>query len=770
MRTRIIQDDPNEPTGGGLKPPGSGRTGHQRPKGLAARMGHWSASHWKTAVFGWLAFVVASVFLSIQFGTTYIDQNDANVGESRTADRIIDEAGFTVDASGETIEEQTEMVLLQSKTLTVKDPAFKAAIADTVKTLEAFPKVRKLQSPLDAGHADLVSKDGHSALVQFTPNGTYEDVVLYIDTIVAAIDKAETRHPGFSMESLGASTDKALDAEIQSGLAKAGLVSIPLTIIILLFVTGSLVAALIPLLLGITAVVATTGLLALSSHGIAASEQIMEVVLLVGLAVGVDYALFYMRRERQERAAGRSEHAALAAAAATSGRAVLVSGITVLIAMAGMFLSGDKTFMSFSVGTMIVVAVAMLGSLTVLPAVLGKLGDRVQKGRIPFLGRRRETRDSRFWGAILDRVLRRPLVAAVAAGAVLVALALPTLQLHTTQTGIEGIQIEAVKPYERLMDAFPGTPDPAVVAIKAEDVKSPAVRDAVAELTRNALASGEIKPPIDVETSRDGTVTRVELPLAGSGIDDASNEALATLRNDLLPETLGELDGVEYAVTGQTANSQDFNKSQTSSAPKVFGFVLLFAFGLLLVSFRSIVIAVKAIVLNLLSVAAAYGVLVAVFQWGWGEGLLGFQSNGGIANWLPMFMFVILFGLSMDYHVFILSRIREGYDRGLSTNDAISHGIKSTAGVVTSAAVVMVGVFMVFATLPLVDLKEMGVGLAVAVLIDATIVRAVLLPASMKLLGNANWYLPSWLGWLPRLEHEPSAEPIDAKPALEPAA
>ena len=425
------------------------------------------------------------------------------------------------------------------------------------------------------------------------------------------------------MESLGASTDKALDAEIQSGLAKAGLISIPLTIIILLFVTGSLVAALIPLLLGITAVVATTGLLALSSGGIAASENIMEVVLLVGLAVGVDYALFYMRRERQERAAGRSENAALAAAAATSGRAVLVSGITVLIAMAGMFLSGDKTFMSFSVGTMIVVAVAMIGSLTVLPAVLGKLGDRVQKGRIPFLGRRRETRDSRFWGAILDRVLRRPVVAAVAAGAVLVALALPTLQLHTTQTGIEGIQIEAVKPYERLMDAFPGTPDPAVVAIKADDVKTPAVRDAVAELTRNALASGEIKPPIDVESSRDGTVSRVELPLAGNGIDDASNEALATLRNDLLPATLGELDGVEYAVTGQTANSQDFNESQTSSAPKVFGFVLLFAFGLLLVSFRSIVIAVKAIVLNLLSVAAAYGVLVAMFQWGWGEGLLG---------------------------------------------------------------------------------------------------------------------------------------------------
>jgi uncharacterized membrane protein YdfJ with MMPL/SSD domain len=742
-------------------------------KSLAARMGRWSASHWKTAVFGWLAFVVASVFLGIQLGTTSIDERDANVGESRTADQMIERAGFTVDKNGESVEEQGEMVLLQSKTLTVTDPVFRAAIDDTLRTVRSFPEAQKVQSPLDPAHSGLVSEDRHSAMVQFTPKGTYEEAILYIDTIVAAVDKVEARHPAISMDSLGVSSDKAIDAEIQGGLAKAGLISIPLTIIILMFVLGSLVAALIPLLLGITSVVATTGLLALSSKGVPASENIMEVVLLIGLAVGVDYALFYMRRERQERAAGRSESAALEAAAATSGRAVLVSGITVLIAMAGMFLSGDKTFMSFSIGTMIVVAVAMLGSLTVLPALLSKLGDRVEKGRIPFLGRRRKRAESRLWGAVLDRVLRRPLVSALAAGAVLVALALPTLQLHTSQTGIEGFSSPSVEPFVRLAAAFPGTPDPAVLAIEADDVTTPQVRTAVAELEQKALATGEMNPPIEVETNRDGTVTKIEIPLVGNGTNDESDAALATLRNDLLPATLGRLDGVEYAVTGQTANSQDFNKSQTSSAPKVFGFVLLFAFGLLLVSFRSIVIALKAIVLNLLSVAAAYGVLVAIFQWGWGENLLDFQSNGGIANWLPMFMFVILFGLSMDYHVFILSRIREAYDRGLSTDDAISHGIKSTAGVVTSAAVVMVGVFLVFTMLPLVDLKEMGIGLAVAVLIDATLVRAVLLPATMKLLGSANWYLPRWLEWLPRLEHERSVEPVvpaSAKPALEPAA
>ena len=370
--------------------------------------------------------------------------------------------------------------------------------------------------------------------------------------------------------------------------------------------------------------------------------------------------------------------------------------------MAGMFLSGDKTFMSFSVGAMIVVAVAMLGSLTVLPAVLGRLGDKVEKGRIPFLGRSaqaaaRAASGARSSTACSGARSSRPSPPA----AVLVALALPTLQLCTPpRPASRGSPAPRSSRSTRLMEAFPGTPDPAVVAIKADDVKTPAVRDAIAELKRKALASGEMNPPIDVETNRDGTVTKVEIPLAGNGIDDASNGALATLRDDLLPQTLGKLDGVEYAVTGQTANSQDFNEAQTSSVPKVFGFVLLFAFGLLLVSFRSIVIAVKAIVLNLLSVAAAYGVLVAIFQWGWGESLLDFQSNGGIANWLPMFMFVILFGLSMDYHVFILSRIREAYDRGLSTDDAISHGIKSTAGVVTSAAVVMVGVFLVFSDPP----------------------------------------------------------------------
>ena len=726
----------------------------KRSNNLAARMGRWSASHWKTAVFGWLAFVVASVVIGGQVGTKYLEDNDLAVGEAATATKMI-EAGFPQAA-----DEQGEIVLIQSKTLKADDPAFKAVIEDVARTVSGFPEARKIDTPLDAGHADLVSDDGRSAMVQYQPVGTYEEAALYIDKLEAAVNKTAAEHPGFEVNQLGSvTTTKATDAAFNNMLKTAGLIAIPLTLVILLFVFGSAVAALIPLLLAITAVMATTALIAIPSQFIAVDEQIAEVILLIGLAVGIDYSLFYLRREREERAAGRSEHAALEAAAATSGRAVLISGVTVLIAMAGMFLSGDKTFMSFSIGTMMVVAVAMLGSLTVLPALLGRLGDKVEKGRIPFLGRlRSKNGESRFWGAILDRVLRRPVVSAIAAGAVLVALTIPAFSLNTATTGVDDISIPEIEPLKKFDAAFPGGNDPAVVAIQADDIRTPAVQDAIVELKREALASGQMKGPIELEVSRDSTVAQLSIPLTGTSTDAKSQAALATLREDLLPSTLGEVEGVEYAVTGTTALDKDWEAKMTTTAPLVFGFVLLFAFLIMLVSFRSIVVALKAILLNLLSVGAAYGILVAVFQWGWGESLLDFESNGGITPWLPMFLFVILFGLSMDYHVFVLSRVREAFDRGLSNDEAVAHGIKSTAGVVTSAAVVMVGTFSVFAVLPVIDMKEMGIGLAAAILIDATLIRAVLLPATMKLLGDKNWYLPSWLGWLPRLEHEQAPE------------
>jgi RND superfamily putative drug exporter len=512
-------------------------------------------------------------------------------------------------------------------------------------------------------------------------------------------------------------------------------------------------------------VIATIGLTSIVSHITPMDQNVQAVVMLVGLAVGVDYTLFYLRREREERAAGRGERAALEAAAATSGRSVLISGATVMIAMAGMLFSGDKTFTSMGIATMIVVAVAMIGSLTVLPALLAWLGDRVEKGRIPLIGtRRRSVGEGRVWSKVLNPVLRRPAVSATVAAVLLLALAIPTLSMHTAQSSLNQMPRSAptIETLDRVQSAFPGQAQPAVVAVKT-DTNVRSFRAAVSRLEDAAAESrvGYGAPSVDTNTAH--TVARITIPLPGNGTDATSTKALLTLRNQLLPETLGNVSGATYAVTGPTAASYDWNEMIKSSLPLVFGFVLTFAFLLLLASFRSIVIAAKAIVLNLLSVAAAYGVVVAVFQLGWGEHLLNFQSDGAIAPWLPLFLFVILFGLSMDYHVFILSRVREAHDRGMSTERAVAHGIKTTAGTVTSAAIVMVGVFSIFATLPIIDMKEMGVGLAAAILIDATIVRGVLLPASMKLLGKWNWYLPSWLHWLPKLEH--GTAPITPVPA-----
>jgi RND superfamily putative drug exporter len=438
--------------------------------------------------------------------------------------------------------------------------------------------------------------------------------------------------------------------------------------------------------------------------------------------------------------------------------------------MAGMFLTGDATFASFGLATMMVVAFAMLGSLTVLPALLSRLGDGVDRGRVPFVGRlRRGDGQSRIWGSVIDRVLKRPVLSAVLTGGFLVLLALPALHLRIADPGTDSYpqSLEIIKVYNRMQDAFPGTALPANVVVKAPNVNAPAVRSAIADLERKALASGRAHNPITVDTNADSTVADITIPIVGKGTNSGATASLELLRNTLVPQTVGALPDTETGVTGLTAQWKDASEQMKAKLPLVVGFVLLFAFALMLVAFRSIVVAAKAIVLNLLSVAAAYGVLVLVFQHGYGKGVLGFDVKVGIAPVVPMLLFVILFGLSMDYHVFMISRIRESFQRSGSMDEAISEGIKSTAGVVTSAAIVMVGVFSIFATLSIMMFKQFGVGLAVAILIDATIVRGVLLPATMKLLGERNWYLPAWLEWLPHLEgDEDDAAPETAAAPL----
>ena len=723
--------------------------------GITSRTARWSARHKKTAIFGWIALVLASLVVGNLVGTKNLADEDQNNGDSRKAEQILADAGFPDDAS--------ESVLIQSRgKLRASDPAFRAAIRDVESRLAKVPHVAELESPLARENAGQVSKDRRSAVIRFELQGDDDQVIERVEATIAAASAAGRAHPGLRIEEFGdASVEKALGETIEKDFQRAEVLSLPITLVILVLAFGALVAAGVPLLLALTAVAATMGMLGPISQLFPVDENIDSVILLVGLAVGVDYSLFYLRRARAERRAGRSNEAALEIAAATSGRAVLVSGLTVMIAMAGMFLTDNATFMSFAVGTIVVVGVAVLGSLTVLPAVISKLGDGVEKGRIPLIGRvRRSDGESRVWSAVLDRVLRHPLISALAAGGVLVALAIPSLQMHTKDAGADVLpkDLAIVKTYDRIQAAFPGEPIPAVVVVRDDHVRRPEVARAIGELRSRAIDSGQMNDPFHVTFNERGDVAVITVPMVGSGTDDRSVEALGTLRHDLIPATLGRVDGVDAYVTGMTAGSEDFNNQMSGRAPIVFAFVLGLAFVLLMFTFRSIVIALKAILLNLLSVGAAYGVLVWVFQYGNAESLLDFQSNGGIVSWLPLFLFVLLFGLSMDYHVFILSRIREAFDRGMTTSDAVAHGIKSTAGVVTSAAAVMIAVFSVFATLSALDMKQMGVGLAVAVLIDATIVRAVLLPATMKLLGDWNWYLPSWLGWMPHVGREPEPE------------
>ncbi len=719
-------------------------------KSLAARAGSWSARNRKKAILGWLAFVVVALFIGGAAGQKNLTDEEQGTGDSARAEQILTDA-FPGGP--------TEQVLVQGR-----GEERAAAIRDVQRTLAQAKGITDIEKPQ-------LSEDGRSAVVGFeiaTEDDTKAQEV--VEPIEAAIARVNAKHPEVRVEQFGgASADRALSKSFDEDFKRAEFMSIPLTLIILLLAFGAVVAATLPVLLALSSVAAAIGLTALISQVNAVDESIASVILLIGMAVGVDYALFYLRREREEREAGRSSLEAIDIAAATSGRAVLVSGLTVLVAMAGMFFTGHATFMSFAIGTMLVVAVAMIGSLTVLPAMLSWLGPKVEKGRVPLIGRVRARRgtDSRFWNAILNRVLARPKASAAIATALLVALAIPALGMKTANSGIEDLprDLPIMQTYDRLQAAFPGGQIPAVVAVKADDVTSPQVATALKELRDEAVATKQFEPPTSLTVSKDKTVASVELPIVGNGTDARSNAALERLRGDIIPSTIGNVNGVEALVTGQTAGSKDFNDLMKSRAPIVFGFVLTLAFLLLLATFRSIVIALKAIVLNLLSVAAAYGVLVLVFQHGWGASVLGVDeaTQGAITSWLPMFLFVILFGLSMDYHVFILSRVREAFDRGMSTEDAVAHGIKSTASVVTSAAVVMVGVFSIFGTMTFIDMKQMGVGLAAAILIDATIVRAVLLPAAMKLLGDWNWYLPKKLEWLPKVSHgAPAPQPARA--------
>jgi uncharacterized membrane protein YdfJ with MMPL/SSD domain len=741
-----------------------------QPKNLAARAGRWSATHRKTAILGWILFVVLATVIGGKIGQNQLKDSASGNGDSKRGAMIVDDAGFP--------EEIGERVLIQGKgSIKSDDPRVAAAVKDVVSRLEGIEGVKDIESPLNAEQrANTVSKDGRSVLVTFSmPAKTDTDAELekleaVADAPLAAVAAVQKAHPELLVAEHGpASEAKATGPQARADEAKEMQVSLVGTLIILLIAFGAAVAAGVPLFLGISAFVATTGLLAPASQLMPLHSAVSQVTMLIGLAVGVDYAMFYMRRMMEERDNGRSSADALDVAAATSGRAVLISGFTVMAAMAGMFFSGNPIFSSFGVGTIIVVGVAMIGSLTFLPAVLSYLGQKgwLEKGRVPYLAKRRHKNkgESRMWNAILTRVLKHPVASVVVAGGLLVAMSLPALHMQFKDPGTDGMSRSGtpiLKTLDRIDAAFPGGSVPATVVVKANDVTTPEVQTAIKQLHDQAIATGQLSEPSNVDVNPAKTVAMVNLSVKGNGTDAASDHSIEVLRDEVVPATVGKLAGAEAVVSGPTASSKDFLDTMKSHLPIVFAFVLSLAFILLLVTFRSIVVPIKAIILNLLSVGAAYGLLTWLFQDGHGEKALGFNSVGGITPWLPLFLFVVLFGLSMDYHVFVLSRIRELVDRGMSTDNAVAQGIKSTAGVITSAAAVMVVTFGAFATGSSQDMKQLGVGLAAAILIDATIVRAVLLPATMKLLGKRNWYLPTGLRWLPKFEHEPQIAPAHA--------
>jgi RND superfamily putative drug exporter len=717
----------------------------------------WSARHRKTAVFGWLALVAVAYLIGQLLGSPSLQQND--LGQAGQAEQTLQHLGVTTPT--------TEAVLVQERApgqTFATDPAMRQAVSQVTASLARLPgAATRIRSPLSPGGQALVSGGGRSALVTFTVPGPTADVNTAVTPALDAVAKVQAGHPDLLVAEGGdASLGQAVNNQISSDLGKATETSLPLTLILLAGVFGTLVAAGIPVLLALTSALTATWLLAIPGHWLPVGSETSTVVLLVGMAVGIDYSLFFLRRQREERARGAEPHQAIASAARTSGRAIVVSGLTVMTALAGLFLTGYALFTGMAIGAIVVVGIAVTGSLTVLPALLSWLGDRVDKGRVPFLGRRRASAPpSKVWSALVRRVVRRPLLWGGAATVVMLAIAAPALGIRLAYPAIDApADLPVVSTIKAIQASFPQSPAPAEVVVTGQHLTGPAVTSAISRLESLAAKGGPIREPVTATSVADGRALIVSVPLAGNGGDSASDTALDALRDRILPQTFGAT-GVTYAVAGDTAANHDDASQLGARTPLVLAVVAAVAFCLLLLSFRSVVLPLVSIAFNFLSVAAAYGLITVIFQDGRLQGLLGYASSGAITPWVPLFLFTFLFGISMDYHVFILSRIRELRRRGETTAGAVTAGIASSAGVVSSAALIMVAVFSIFIGLGQVELKMLGVGLAAAILLDATIVRGVLLPAAMTLLGDRCWYLPPWLSWLPgRTSAEPGTTKI----------
>jgi putative drug exporter of the RND superfamily len=700
---------------------------------------------WLVAIL--VSFVLVAMFLAFE-GEAEITRTT----ESKQAERILDE-GFPQDAAtGEAI---TEVVVVRVEEGEVQSAATRARVAALAEELRAAGATRVVTY---GEERRLVSQDGDSTVLLLALGRDGEDDVEEVVDVVERLDA----EPGYRAAVTGGRTaDVDEDTASLEDLKKGELFfGAPLALVVLLLVFGAVVAGLVPLMLAIASIVVALALVALLAQAYDLSVFTQNMLIGMGLALGIDYSLFTLSRYREERLQGREKPDAIATAGATAGRAVLFSGIAFVLAMLGLLLVPSTIFRSLAAGAILVGIVSVIAALTLLPAVLALLGDRVNALRIPFFGRAAEQagREGRFWGAIVERVMRRPVVSLVLAAGLLLALAAPVLALDTGTSGAATLpyRFESKQGYLLLRQEFPKeSTEPVEIAV-AGDVREPAVERGLTRLGQELARRPIFGEPV-VEANEAGTVARVTVPIAGNPDGEQAIGAVRELRTEVAPRAFAGVD-VQVYVGGDTAEELDYHDTVNFWLPLVLLFVLGLSFLLLTLAFRSIVVPATAIGMNLLSVGAAYGLLVLVFQEGIGNELLGLREAETIDAWVPLFLFAVLFGLSMDYQVFLLSRIRERYTQTGDTDAAISFGIGSTARIITGAALIIIAVFWGFAMGDTIAFQQMGFGIAVALLIDATIVRSVLVPATMKLLGEHNWYLPSWLTWLPDV-HVEGAEP-----------
>ncbi len=690
---------------------------------------------------------------------------------SLLGDALTTEIGFTNNPESkraEALAEQVrgprpanEIVIVRSDELTADDPQFKGFVEGL------YGRVLAVGSTVVAGGTDyyqsgdesLVSKDRHTTILPFVMAGDEVEADKNIDKVLPVVEKADAGSEFHVLISGEASLDhdfsKVSEKDLQTGEA----IGVPLALIVLVLVFGALAASVIPLGLGILSIVVALGVTALLGQQFEFAYPVTNVISMMGLAVGIDYSLFIVSRYREERARGLQKQAAIQTAGATASRAVFFSGMTVVFALLGMLIVPTTIFRSLAAGGIIVLAVSVLVSLTLLPAILGLIGDRVNALRVPFIGRGLEHADPErtggFWDRITKAVMRYPVISLVVVMALLIALAVPYVDIETGSAGVSTLPdgIQSKEGFEILEEEFSfGLVTPAEVAIKADDVNGEAVQGAIQRL-ETALSADASYSPDAFQVNKTGDVGLLSIPVHGDPTQDEAISAIERLREQYIPAAFSGVDA-EVIVGGITAKNMDYFKVTDDYTPIVLAFVLGLSFILLTVVFRSLIVPLKAIVMNLLSVGAAYGLLVLVFQKGIGNEIFGFQRAETIEAWVPLWLFSILFGLSMDYHVFLLSRIRERFNSTGDNSESVAFGVRSTAAIITGAALIMAGVFGGIAMGDLVMFQQMGFGLATAVLLDATIVRSVLVPAAMRLLGAANWYLPGMLQWLPEIRHD----------------